>query len=105
MSFRLKFIQISDSTRDSNPYISILQVYYYYYAILLYYIVNKKITFELLFSVLGALIGKQKGRNIEIMNSFELVFHEIEGEPVIDKDYYNTKEEQCKIIIIIKDLY
>ena len=35
------------------------------------------------------------------MNSFELVFHEIEGEPVIDKDYYNTKEEQCKIIIII----
>lgn len=46
-------------------------------------------------SVLGALIGKQKGRNIEIMNSFELVFDNIESDIIIDKDYYHTKEEQC----------
>lgn len=46
--------------------------------------------------VLGALIGKQKGRNIEIMNSFELMFDEIEGDVIIDKVYYHTKEEQFK---------
>uniref|UniRef100_T1IZT7 COP9 signalosome complex subunit 6 n=1 Tax=Strigamia maritima TaxID=126957 RepID=T1IZT7_STRMM len=46
--------------------------------------------------VLGALIGKQKGRNIEIMNSFELLFDRIEQDIVIDRDYYNTKEEQFK---------
>ncbi|KAG8246864.1 COP9 signalosome complex subunit 6 [Homalodisca vitripennis] len=46
--------------------------------------------------VIGALIGKQKGRNIEIMNSFELVFNIIGGDIVIDRDYYNTKEEQCE---------
>lgn len=53
--------------------------------------------FKLFFiSVIGALIGKQKGRNIEIMNSFELVFDKIEGDIIIDKDYYSTKEQQCK---------
>ncbi|CAG9854200.1 unnamed protein product [Phyllotreta striolata] len=46
--------------------------------------------------VIGALIGKQKGRNIEIMNSFELVFRVIGGDIIIDKDYYNMKEEQFK---------
>uniref|UniRef100_A0A0A9YIF8 COP9 signalosome complex subunit 6 n=1 Tax=Lygus hesperus TaxID=30085 RepID=A0A0A9YIF8_LYGHE len=46
--------------------------------------------------VIGALIGKQKGRNLELMNSFELVFTRIGGDIIIDKDYYNTKEEQFK---------
>lgn len=46
--------------------------------------------------VFGALIGKQKGRHIEVMNSFELVFDKIDDYIVIDKDYYNTKEEQFK---------
>ena len=48
------------------------------------------------FSVLGALIGKQTGRNIEVMNSFELLFDQVDGQHVIDMEYYNTKEEQCK---------
>jgi COP9 signalosome complex subunit 6 len=46
--------------------------------------------------VIGALIGKQKGRNLEIMNSFELLFSCIGGDTIIDRDYYNTKEEQFK---------
>lgn len=46
--------------------------------------------------VIGALIGKQKGRNIDIMNSFELVFDTIDNNIVIDKDYYTTKEQQFK---------
>ncbi|XP_064638940.1 COP9 signalosome complex subunit 6-like [Lineus longissimus] len=46
--------------------------------------------------VIGALIGKQKGRNIEIMNSFELSFVEVEADLVIDREYYNMKEEQFK---------
>ncbi|CAG2117471.1 unnamed protein product, partial [Medioppia subpectinata] len=46
--------------------------------------------------VIGALIGKQNGRNIEIMNSFELNFDRIDSETVIDRDYYNTKESQFK---------
>lgn len=46
--------------------------------------------------VLGAIIGQHKGRHLEIMNSFELVFTEIDGLVVIDRDYYRTKEEQFK---------
>lgn len=30
------------------------------------------------------------------MNSFELVFSEIGDDVIIDRDYYNMKEEQCK---------
>lgn len=46
--------------------------------------------------IIGAFIGKQKGRNIEIMNSFELKFDLVEGKIVIDTDYYHTKELQFK---------
>lgn len=46
--------------------------------------------------VYGALIGKQKGRNIEVMNSFELKFDLVGDEVHILMDYYNTKEEQYK---------
>ena len=48
--------------------------------------------------MIGALIGKQTGRNIEVMNSFELLFDVVDGQVVIDMDYYNTKEEQCKFL-------
>ncbi|KAK7489284.1 hypothetical protein BaRGS_00019392 [Batillaria attramentaria] len=46
--------------------------------------------------VLGALIGQQKGRKIEVMNSFELVFNIIEGDVVVNMEYYNLKEQQFK---------
>lgn len=46
--------------------------------------------------VLGALIGQQKGRKIEVMNSFELVFDLVDGNLVINMEYYQTKEGQFK---------
>jgi len=46
--------------------------------------------------VIGAIIGQHRGRHLEIMNSYELVFSVVEGLVVIDKDYYRTKEEQFK---------
>lgn len=46
--------------------------------------------------VYGALIGKQKGRNIEIMNSFELNYSIENGNVIIDKVFYLHKEEQFK---------
>jgi len=46
--------------------------------------------------VLGAVIGQQKGRKIEIMNSLELLFDVVDGNIVIDMEYYNLKEEQFK---------
>lgn len=46
--------------------------------------------------VFGALIGKQKGRNIEVMNSFELKFDMVDDEVHILMDYYNVKEQQCE---------
>jgi len=46
--------------------------------------------------VYGAIIGKQKGRNIEVMNSFELQSDLIDGKTFIDMDYYKMKEEQFK---------
>lgn len=49
--------------------------------------------------VYGALIGKQKGRNIEVMNSFELKTDEIADETIINRDYYNKKEQQYKQVM------
>uniref|UniRef100_A0A8C7DS50 COP9 signalosome complex subunit 6 n=1 Tax=Oncorhynchus kisutch TaxID=8019 RepID=A0A8C7DS50_ONCKI len=46
--------------------------------------------------VIGALIGKQEGRNIEVMNSFELLHQLVDDRAHIDKEYYYTKEEQFK---------
>jgi len=46
--------------------------------------------------IFGALIGKQKGRNVEVMNSFELDYATIDGKVIIDRDYYNEKEGQFK---------
>jgi len=47
---------------------------------------------------IGALIGKQKDRTLEIMNSFELSYTVLgdNATMVIDRDYYNSKEEQFK---------
>uniref|UniRef100_A0A8C5MV23 COP9 signalosome complex subunit 6 n=1 Tax=Leptobrachium leishanense TaxID=445787 RepID=A0A8C5MV23_9ANUR len=44
--------------------------------------------------VIGALIGKQEGRNIEVMNSFELLSQITDDKIMINKEYYYTKEEQ-----------
>lgn len=49
-------------------------------------------------AVYGALIGKQDGRKVEVYNSFELRYDTIEGDVIINRDYYNTKEEQCELI-------
>jgi len=46
--------------------------------------------------VIGAFLGLQTGRQIEICNSFELVFSIVEGAIVIDKTYLEKKQEQFK---------
>ena len=46
-------------------------------------------------SVLGALFGTQKGREVEIMNSFELLCTCVDGLYHIDKEYMEQKSEQC----------
>jgi COP9 signalosome complex subunit 6 len=46
--------------------------------------------------VIGALLGIQTGRQIEIFNSFELVFNVVDGAIVIDQTYLHKKQEQCK---------
>ena len=43
--------------------------------------------------VYGVLLGTQKGRSIDICNSFELV---VGGEHQLDREYFTSKEEQCK---------
>jgi len=53
--------------------------------------------------VIGAIIGEHKGRHVEIMNSFELVFTIIDGLIVIDRDYYQTKEQQFKQVFQTMD--
>jgi len=46
--------------------------------------------------VIGALLGTQSGRNVEILNSFELVYGVVNGLVVIEQKYWNTKQEQFK---------
>lgn len=46
--------------------------------------------------VLGALLGIQSGRNIEILNSFEFLFSINDNALTIDLDYLRKKQEQFK---------
>jgi len=46
--------------------------------------------------VIGAFLGLQNGRQIEICNSFELVFSVVDGTIVIDQTYLHKKQEQFK---------
>lgn len=53
------------------------------------------------FPVIGALLGTQDGRKIEIFNSFELQFDVFDdGQLVINIEYYRKKEEQCELILL-----
>ena len=47
-------------------------------------------------SVYGILLGRQKGRNVEVCNSYELVVNTVDGRLVLDKEYFAAKEDQCK---------
>lgn len=50
------------------------------------------------FLVIGALLGTQDGRDVEIFNSFELQFDVFDdGHIIINMEYYRTKEEQCML--------
>jgi hypothetical protein len=46
--------------------------------------------------VVGGLLGTQHGREIEIMNTFELVIDETEGKVLVDFDYFVVRKEQCE---------
>jgi len=46
--------------------------------------------------VIGALLGMQTGRNIEITNSFELVYDVVDGATIIEKEYFTKKQEQFR---------
>lgn len=45
--------------------------------------------------VFGALLGKQRGRNLELMNSFEVRWDVVEGRTVLDLEFFRTRESQC----------
>ena len=42
------------------------------------------------------LVTRPEGRQIEVMNSFELDVVLVNGEMIVDREYYNMKEEQFK---------
>lgn len=46
------------------------------------------------FAVVGALLGTQTGRNIEITNSFEFALNEETLE--VDHTFFTTRRDQCK---------
>lgn len=48
-------------------------------------------------TVFGALLGRQKGRSVEICNSYELVvnFAGENNKLILDREYFLSKEEQC----------
>lgn len=46
--------------------------------------------------VMGALLGNQSGRTVDISNSFEIKFEMADGSPVIDHPFLLKKQEQCE---------
>jgi len=53
--------------------------------------------------VIGALVGIQSGRNVEIFNSFELVYNMVDGSIVIDQRFLAQKQEQFKKVFTSYD--
>ena len=54
----------------------------------------------------GALLGRQKGRSVEICNSYELVVDTTkENKLILDREYFLSKEEQCMYIVHVCVLY
>jgi len=53
--------------------------------------------------VIGAILGIQNGRTVEIFGSFELTYSVVEGLPVIDLKYLHTKLEQFKRVFPLYD--
>ncbi|VDN11555.1 unnamed protein product [Dibothriocephalus latus] len=51
--------------------------------------------------VFGALLGKQNGRTVEVMSSFELV---VSAERTVDIEFFNNRESQSKQIFADLDL-
>lgn len=54
---------------------------------------------DTIFSVYGAVTGKQRGRLLEVTNSFELMYDMVEGHVVIDREYLRAREAQCKLTL------
>jgi len=54
--------------------------------------------------IIGAMMGIQSGRNLEINNSFELIYTEVEGSIVIDTTYLTSKQTQFKQVYPTSDL-
>jgi len=55
-------------------------------------------------TVYGALLGMQKGRSVDVCNSFELVVNTVEGRTVLDKEYFTAKEAQFKQVFMNMEL-
>lgn len=55
-------------------------------------------------AVYGALLGVQRGRCVEVCNSFELVVSEEDGCTVLDHEYFTAKEEQCETLFVCSTL-
>ncbi len=45
------------------------------------------------YAVLGALLGTQNGREVEIVNTFEVAVEQ--GDSKVDHGYFNVRKEQC----------
>jgi len=54
--------------------------------------------------IIGTLFGVQNGRDVEIFNSFELIYNEVEGKIVIATEYLTKKQEQFKQVFPNYDL-
>jgi COP9 signalosome complex subunit 6 len=52
--------------------------------------------------VVGVILGRQSGRNVEIVNSIELQYEEKDGSLIIDEAYAKSRIEQYQIMY--KDL-
>lgn len=46
-------------------------------------------------AVIGVLLGAQKGREVSVANSFELLYSVVDGKVVVDDEFLTTRRDQC----------
>ena len=76
---------------------SLPECYTYNIVYSVHVLITDSVLFFSIEGVYGALLGSQKGRSVEVCNSFELVVTTVDGRAVLDKEYFTEKEEQCEL--------
>jgi hypothetical protein len=55
--------------------------------------------------IIGALLGRQNGRDVELVNAYECPYDVISGERVVNMELLNIREQQCLFSLALSFIF